>query len=186
MCVFPTRVISLIMVMENAAGVEVARIGNDGFLGMPRYFGVKSAFARRIVQGPGESRRMRSDLFEREIACNENLSQQLRHYANVQLAQLARTAGCNRLHAAEQRCARWLLTAHDRTDKKEFPLTQEMVADMLGVTRTSAGLVLQSLEQQGMVRATRGKITILDRTRLESASCECYRIAKEAMSRPLS
>jgi CRP-like cAMP-binding protein len=184
---FPcSAVISLIMVMENGAGVEVATIGNDGFLGMPRYFGVESAFARGIVQVPGESRRMRSDLFEREIACNENLSQQLRHYANVQLAQLARTAGCNRLHAAEQRCARWLLTAHDRTDKKEFPLTQEMVADMLGVTRTSAGLVLQSLEQQGMVRATRGKITILGRTRLESASCECYRIAKEAMSRPLS
>jgi CRP-like cAMP-binding protein len=184
---FPcSAVISLIMVMENGAGVEVATIGNDGFLGMPRYFGMESAFARGIVQVPGESRRMRSDLFEREIACNENLSEQLRHYANAQLAQLARTAGCNRLHAAEQRCARWLLTAHDRSDKNEFSLTQEMVADMLGVTRTRAGLVLQNLEQQGMVRATRGKITILDRTRLQSASCECYRIAKEAMSRPLS
>jgi CRP-like cAMP-binding protein len=184
---FPcSAVISLIMVMENGAGVEVATIGNDGFLGMPRYFGVESAFARGIVQVPAESRRMRSDLFEREIACNENLSEQLRQYANAQLAQLARTAGCNRLHTAEQRCARWLLTAHDRSDKNEFPLTQEMVADMLGVTRTRAGLVLQSLEQQGMVRATRGKITILDRTSLQSASCECYRIAKEAMSRPLS
>jgi CRP-like cAMP-binding protein len=99
---------------------------------------------------------------------------------------LARTAGCNRLHAAEQRCARWLLTAHDRTDKNEFPLTQEMVAEMLGVTRTSAGLVLQSLEQQGMVRATRGKITILDRDRLLSATCECYRIVKEVVDRSLS
>lgn len=184
---FPcSAVVLLIMVMENGAGVEVATIGNDGFLGMPRYFGVESAFARGIVQVPGEPRRMRSDLFERELACNENLSEQLRHYAHAQLAQLARTAGCNRLHAAEQRWARWLLTAHDRTDKNEFPLTQEMVADMLGVTRTSAGVVLQNLEQQGMVRATRGKITILDKTSLQSASCECYRIAKEALSRPLS
>ncbi len=99
---FPcSAVISLIMVMENGTGVEVSTIGNDGFLGIPRYFGVESAFARGIVQVPGESRRMRSDLFEREIACNENLSEQLRHYANAQLAQLARTAGCNRLHAAE-------------------------------------------------------------------------------------
>jgi CRP-like cAMP-binding protein len=129
---------------------------------------------------------MRSDVFEREIASNENLSEQLRRYANAQLAQLARTAGCNRLHAAEQRCARWLLTVHDRTDKREFPLTQEMIADMLGVTRTSAGLVLQSLEQQGMVRATRGKISILDRGRLQSAACECYRIAKESVDRPVS
>ncbi len=184
---FPcSAVISLIMVMENGTGVEVATIGNDGFLGMPRYFGVECAFARGTVQIPGESRRMRSDVFEREIASNENLSEQLRRYANAQLAQLARTAGCNRLHAAEQRCARWLLTVHDRTDKREFPLTQEMIADMLGVTRTSAGLVLQSLEQQGMVRATRGKISILDRGRLQSAACECYRIAKETVDRPVS
>lgn len=184
---FPcSAVISLIMVMENGTGVEVATIGNDGFLGMPRYFGVKYAFARGIVQIPGESRRMRSDVFDREIASNENLREQLRRYANAQLAQLARTAGCNRLHAAEQRCARWLLTVHDRTDKREFPLTQEMIADMLGVTRTSAGLVLHSLEQQGMVRATRGKISILDRRRLQSAACECYRIAKESADRPVS
>jgi CRP-like cAMP-binding protein len=184
---FPcSAVISLIMVMEDGAGVEVATIGNEGFLGMPLYFGVESAFARGIVQVPGESRRMRSDVFQREVACNEILGEQLRRYANAQLTQLARTAGCNRLHAAEQRCARWLLTAHDRTDKNEFPLTQEMVAEMLGVTRTSAGLVLQSLEQQGMVRATRGKITILDRDRLLSATCECYRIVKEVVDRSLS
>lgn len=178
---FPcSAVISLLMIMENGTGVEVATIGNDGFLGIPRYFGVEAAFARGIVQVPGECRRMQSDLFQREVASNEMLSEQLRRYANDQLAQLARTAGCNRLHAAEQRCARWLLTVHDRTDKHEFPLTQEMIADMLGVTRTSAGLVLQSLEQQGMVRATRGKISILDRRKLQSAACECYRIAKAA------
>jgi CRP-like cAMP-binding protein len=184
---FPcSAVISLIMVMENGSGVEVATIGNDGFLGMPRYFGVESAFARGIVQIPGESRRMRADLFQRELERNENLDEQLRRYANAQLAQLARTAGCNRLHAAEQRCARWLLMAHDRTDAKEFPLTKEMVADMLGVSRTSAGLVLQSLEQQAMIRATRGKITILDRSRLLAAACECYHIAKETVDRLMS
>lgn len=184
---FPcSAVISLIMVMENGSGVEVATIGNDGFLGMPRYFGVASAFARGIVQIPGESRRMRADLFQRELERNEDLRAQLRRYASEQLAQLARTAGCNRLHGAEQRCARWLLTAHDRTDAKEFPLTREMVADMLGVSRTSAGLVLQSLEQQAMIRATRGKITILDRSRLLAAACECYQIAKETGDRLLS
>jgi CRP-like cAMP-binding protein len=184
---FPcSAVVSLIMVMENGAGVEVATIGNDGFLGIPRYFGVEFAFARGIVQIPGESRRMRSDLFQREIQRNEYLSEQLRRYANAQLAQLARTSACNRLHAAEQRCARWLLMVHDRTDAKEFPLTKEMLADMLGVSRTSAGLVLQSLEQQAMVRATRGKITILDRDKLLSAACECYQIAKEIVDRLLS
>ena len=184
---FPcSAVISLIVVMENGAGVEVATVGNDGFLGIPRYFGVEFAFARGIVQIPGESRRMHSDVFQQEIEGNESLSGQLRRYANAQLVQLARTAGCNRLHAAEQRCARWLLTAHDRTDAKDFPLTKEMVADMLGVSRTRAGFVLQSLEQQAMVRVTRGKITILDRGRLESAACECYQIAKETADRLLS
>lgn len=184
---FPcSAVISLIVIMENGAGVEVCTVGNDGFLGIPRYFGVEFAFARGIVQIPGESRRMRSDLFEHEIERNEKLSGQLRRYANAQLVQMARTAGCNRLHAAEQRCARWLLTVHDRTDAKEFPLTKEMVADMLGVSRTSAGLVLQSLEQQAMVRVTRGKIAILDHGRLQSAACECYQVAKDAVDGPVS
>ena len=184
---FPcSAVISLMMVMENGAGVEVATVGNDGFLGVPRYFGEEFAFARGIVQIPGECRRMRSDLFGYEIDRNENLRERLRRYAGVQLNQLARTAGCNRLHAAEQRCARWLLTVDDRTDAKEFPLTQEMLAEMLGVSRTSAGLVLQSLEQQAMVRVTRGKITILDRGKLQSAACECYHIARETVDRLLS
>ena len=184
---FPcSAVISLMMMMENGSGVEVATIGNDGFLGVPRYFGEGFAFARGIVQIPGESRRMRSDLFGQELERNENLRERLRRYAGAQLAQLARTAGCNRLHAAEQRCALWLLMVHDRTDAKEFPLTKEMLADMLGVSRTSASLVLQSLEQQAMVRVSRGKITILDHGRLRSAACECYQIGKETVDRLLS
>ena len=130
---FPcSAVVSLIMVMENGSGVEVATIGNDGFLGVQRYFGEEFAFARAIVQIPGESRRMRFDLFRHELGGNENLHERLRRYAGAQLAQLARTAGCNRLHAAEQRCARWLLMVQDRTDAKEFSLTKEMLADMLG------------------------------------------------------
>lgn len=128
---------------------------------------------------------MRSDDFEREIKRNGVLNEHLRHYANANLAQMARTSGCNRLHGAEQRCARWLLMVHDRTDTNEFPLTQEMLGDMLGVTRTHAGVVLQSLEQQGMIRATRGKITVLDRNRLQSAACECYRLAKEFLGQGL-
>ena len=173
---FPcSAVISLLTVMEDGSCVEVAMIGNDGFLGLPRYFGMELAFARGIVQVPGESRRMRSSLFEEEIERNENLTEQIRRYANAMLSQVARSAGCNRLHTAEQRCARWLSMAHDRAHTDEFPLTQETVAEMLGITRPSAGLVLQSLEKQAVIRATRGKITVLDSGKLKSISCECYR-----------
>jgi CRP-like cAMP-binding protein len=173
---FPcSAVISLLTVMEDGSCVEVAMIGNDGFLGLPRYFGMELAFARGIVQVPGESRRMRSSLFEEEIERNVYLTEQIRRYANAMLSQVARSAGCNRLHTAEQRCARWLSMAHDRAHTDEFPLTQETVAEMLGITRPSAGLVLQSLEKQAVIRATRGKITVLDSGKLKSISCECYR-----------
>lgn len=117
---------------------------------------------------------MRSSLFEEEIERNVYLTEQIRRYANAMLSQVARSAGCNRLHTAEQRCARWLSMAHDRAHTDEFPLTQETVAEMLGITRPSAGLVLQSLEKQAVIRATRGKITVLDSGKLKSISCECY------------
>lgn len=182
---FPcTAVISLLTVMENGECVEVAMIGNDGFLGLPRYFGMELAFARGIVQIPGESRRMQSGLFEEEIERNEYLTEQIRRYANAMLSQVARSAGCNRLHSAEQRCARWLTMAHDRAHTDEFPLTQETVAETLGVTRPSAGLVVQSLERQAVIKATRGKITILDRDKLQSIACECYRAIKDAVDPP--
>lgn len=177
---FPcSAVISLLTVMEDGACVEVAMIGNDGFLGLPRYFGMEIAFARGIVQIPGESRRMKSHLFEEEIERNERLTERIRRYANTMLSQVARSAGCNRLHAAEPRCAKWLTMAHDRAHTDDFPLTQETVAEMLGITRPSAGLVLQSLEKQNVIKSTRGKITILDRHKLESLACECYGAVKD-------
>ncbi|WP_447977447.1 Crp/Fnr family transcriptional regulator [Candidatus Nitrospira bockiana] len=184
---FPcSAIISLLTIMQDGASVEVATVGSEGFLGLPLYFGMESAFARGIVHIPGEARRMRSTVFQEEIEQSPPLAEAVRRYAQTLLVQITRTAACNRLHTLEQRGARWLLATHDRIDQDEFPVTHEFAAEVLGVTRPSAGLMLQSLEKAGLIRASRGRICILDRTGLEAVACECYEVLRKEFSRPLS
>ena len=179
---FPcTAVASLQTIMQDGKTVGVATVGNEGMLGVPRFLGAKNATARGIVLVPGEAVRMGGDVFEELLKSNATLHRLVRRYAHAQLTEITRSAGCNRLHSVEQRCSRWLLTAHDRADTDEFPLTQENLADMLGIRRQTAAITLGTLEDTQLVQSSRGKIRILNRQGLEALSCECYHVIKDEL-----
>jgi CRP-like cAMP-binding protein len=156
--------------------VEVGTVGREGMTGLPLVLGATTMPTRAFVQVPGHAYRMRDeDLFAvmRESSRFERL---LRRYALVLFDQAAQHAACNRLHALEERCARWLLMTHDRVDGDVLSLKQQFLAEMLGVHRPAVTLAAGALQKAGVIRYTRGKVTVLDRPALERASCECYAI----------
>ena len=156
--------------------VEVGTVGREGMTGLPLVLRANTMPTRAFVQVPGHSYRMRDeDLFAamRESPRFERL---LMRYALALFDQAAQHAACNRLHALEERCARWLLMTHDRVDGDVLPLKQQFLAEMLGVHRPAVTLAAGALQKAGVIRYTRGKVTVLDRPALERASCECYEI----------
>jgi CRP-like cAMP-binding protein len=175
-------VLSLVAQMSDGQSVEVATIGNEGVAGLPLFLQTRRTSEHRaFCQVAGSSLRMPAETFLECIEQVPSLRLQLQRYTMTLFAQVAQSSACNRLHPIEQRCARWLLLTHDRVGSDEFPLTQEFLAQMLGVQRTSVNAVAQSLSEAGAIRYVRGVITVLDRPRLEAAACECYEIiAREA------
>lgn len=170
-------VISLVAEMSDGQSVEVATIGNEGMAGLPLFLQTRlTSEHRSFCQVPGMSLRMTAETFLDRIDRLPALRLLLQRYTMTLFAQVAQSSACNRIHPIEQRCARWLLLTHDRVRSDEFPLTQEFLAQMLGVQRTSVNAVAQSLSEAGAIRYVRGVITVLDRPRLEAASCECYAI----------
>ena len=156
--------------------VEVGTVGREGMTGLPLLLRANTMPTRAFVQVPGHSYRMRDeDLFAamRESPRFERL---LLRYALALFDQAAQHAACNRLHSLEERCARWLLMTHDRVDGDVMPLKQQFLAEMLGVHRPAVTLAAGALQKAGVIRYTRGKVTVIDRPALERASCECYRI----------
>ena len=156
--------------------VEVGTVGREGMTGLPLVLRAETMPTRAFVQVPGHAYRMRDeDLFAamRESPCFERL---LLRYALALFDQSAQHAACNRLHALEERCARWLVMTHDRVDGDVLPLKQQFLAEMLGVHRPAVTLAAGALQKAGVIRYTRGKVTVLDRPALERASCECYEI----------
>lgn len=184
---FPIEgVISLLTVMEDGASIELATIGNEGMVGLPICFGVNSQpTARAVVQVEGHALRLRAGVLIDETNRDSPLRRLLLLYNVAFLMQVAQSVACNGLHTVPQRCCRWLLMSHDRVQTDEFPLTHEFLAQMLGVQRSSVSEVLQPLQEEGLLRYRRGRMTILDRERLEAASCECYRTVKEEFDRLL-
>ena len=177
---FPTTaVISLVSVMEDGGCIEIATTGHEGFVGAGIVLGTPKAFAKIIVQVPGEAFRMGADAFRSEFEKNGHLNRLLLQYSHSLLTQISRSGGCNSLHPVEQRCARWLLAMHDRSKTDVLPLTQEFLGEMLGVRRPSVSVVAAKLQKAGLIRYFRGKVKICNRSGLEKASCECYRILKE-------
>lgn len=175
---FPVdSVISLVAEMSDGQSVEVATIGNEGMAGLPLFLQTRlTSEHRAFCQVPGKALCMTAEAFLDCIDRLPALRQLLQRYTMTLFAQVAQSSACNRLHPIEQRCARWLLLTHDRVRSDRFPLTQEFLAQMLGVQRTSVNAVAQSLSAAGAIRYTRGVITVLDRAKLEAASCECYTI----------
>jgi CRP-like cAMP-binding protein len=179
-------VVSLIVIMEGGAIVEVGTIGNEGMVGISVFLGANTIPGKAIVQVPGDGMRMKSGTLRNEAKNGGPLHNVLRRYTQALLNQIAQSAACNRTHSIEQRCARWLLMTHDSVRSDEFLLTQEFLSLMLGVRRPSVSTVANKLQKAGLIRYSRGRITIVDRQGLESVSCECYRIIKEEYDRLLN
>ncbi len=183
---FPiSGVVSLVTITEDGGIVEVATVGNEGMVGIPLLLGAESTPGRAFVQVPGEGWRMEAAEFRAQLQRDDRLRDHLGRYTQSLFDQIAQSAACNRLHSINERCARWLLMTHDRVGRDEFPLTQEFLAQMLGVRRASVNAAASFLQRAGFIRYSRGVITILDRAGLESASCECYRILRDEFERLL-
>lgn len=176
-------VVSLVTVLENDEIVEVATVGNEGMVGVPVLLGATSMPVRAIVQVPGHGLRMDADEFRAQLRGDSLLHEIFGRYTQALMTQMAISAACNRVHPIDQRCARWLLMTHDRVDSDRFPLTQEFLAQMLGVRRQSVNAAASILQRAGYISYRRGVITVDNREGLEAAACDCYRTVRNEFDR---
>jgi CRP-like cAMP-binding protein len=183
---FETGVGSLVKTMKNGDASEVGTIGNEGIVGLPIVLGDTRSPSAVYVQVPGVGLRMETAKFREAVNLSQALKTSLLHYAHAFFNQVAQSAACASHHLLEQRCARWLLMTHERMDSDEFLLTQEFLAMMLGIrSRSGVTIAAGALQRAGMIRYSRGHITILDLQGLKSRSCECYETSKQEFDRLL-
>jgi len=183
---FPHRaIVSLIPALEDDSMVEVGSVGKEGIVGIPAALGDNIVTTRAIVQVPDFAMRMEASLLKAEFQRGGSLQTLLLRYTQALYAQVSQGAACNRRHQLEQRLARWLLLMCDSLESNELFLTQEVISKMLGVRRTGVTEAANTLQQAGIIRYTRGRITILNRQELEATSCECYEIIKGEFARLL-
>jgi CRP-like cAMP-binding protein len=176
---FPVdALVSLLNVLSDGAAVETGMAGRDGMVGLPLFLGVPTTDRRAVCQRAGSAWRLRADAFLALVRVGGELPSRLLRYAQAVLRAAAQTAACNRLHPVEDRCARWLLTAADHIGEDLFPMTQQFMAEMLGVRRASVVVVLGTLAQAGLIENGYGTVAITDRAGLEDAACECYRMLR--------
>ncbi len=172
---FPlTSFITLVTTLRDHQPLEMGLIGNEGMLGATVALGINSAPMRAMVQGSGTALRMTAEQLQQDLQKNAALTRTFNRYLYVLMAQLAQTAACAHFHAIEPRLARWLLMTHDRAHADYFYLTQEFLANMLGVRRSGITVAAGVLQERKLIQYTRGKISILDRVGLEAVACECY------------
>lgn len=183
---FPTTsIVSLLYTMENGTSAEMGLTGNDGVVGIALFMGGGTMPNRAIVQSAGEAIRMKAKVLQDEFARGERFQQLLLRYTQALITQISQTAVCNRLHSVEQQLCRWLLLSHDRVQADELIMTQELIADMLGVRREGVTVAAGRLQDSGAISYVRGHIKILNRQRLEETVCECYRVVKDEFDRLL-
>ena len=180
-----TGVGSLVNTMANGAAAEVGTIGNEGIVGLPVVLGDTRGPTSVYIQVPGAGLRMKAVQFKRELAHSASLRAVMFRYTHAFFNQVAQSAACNHFHSLQQRCCRWLLMTHDRMETENFLLTQEFLAMMLGVQRTGVTTAAGALQRLGLIRYTRGNVTILDRDGLLRRSCECYGVSKREFDRLL-
>ena len=183
---FPeTAVVSVVNRMADGAAVEVGTIGNEGMAGLAAYLDAEASESQTFCQLPGAALRVPAAVVT-EAAARRGVRRLLNRYAQAYLTLVAQGAACNRLHHIEARCARWLLTTHDRVGGADaFPLKQEFLAVMLGVRRPGVTVAAGALQDAGLIRYRRGGVRVLDRAGLEAASCECYGIVRRHFDRLL-
>ena len=182
---FPETSVASLVNPTDEGMVEVGTVGNEGVVGLSVFLGGDTFPARTIWQVRGQALRMPSALFMQGVETRPVLDRLLRRYAHAFLVQVAQTASCNRKHALEQRCARWLLMTHDRVMADTFGLTHQFLGFMLGVHRPGVTLAAQVLQRAGLISYTRGQITVVDREGLEASSCECYGVVRDHFTRAL-
>jgi CRP-like cAMP-binding protein len=178
-------IISILSVLGDGSAVETLTIGHDGMVGMPIFNGVELTAEQGMVQAPGHGFRIPARVFRAALPQLPTLSMLLHRFSAFSFTTVAQNSACNRKHAVEQRCARWLLTVHDRTVGDQLHLTHDFISQMLGVRRASVTDTLASLERQGLVATGRNRITVADRSGLEGVVCECYRIIAASYDRLL-
>jgi CRP-like cAMP-binding protein len=183
---FPVdAIVSLLYVMESGASAEISVVGNEGMIGVALFMGGQSTTNRALVQSAGRSFRMPGERFREEFDRHAELLDLSLRYTQALITQMAQTAVCNRHHTVDQQLARWLLLSLDRLPSNELRMTQELIANMLGVRREGVTEAAGRLQKQGVIDYHRGHITVLDRPRLEHLSCECYAVVKAETDRLL-
>ena len=183
---FPTTsIVSLLYVMEGGASAEIAITGNEGLVGISLFMGGESTPSRAVVQSAGNAYRLRARVLKREFALGGNLQHLALRFTQALITQMAQTAVCNRHHALDQQLCRWLLVSLDRLQGNELVMTQELIANMLGVRREGVTEAAGNLQAAGLIKYTRGRIRVLDRAGLEKRVCECYAVVKKEYDRLL-
>ena len=183
---FPTdSIVSLLYVMESGASAEISVVGNEGLVGVSVFMGGGSTPSRAIVQSAGTAYRLPAPLLKDEFNRHGDLLLLILRYTQALITQMAQTAVCNRHHSIDQQLCRWLLLSLDRLPDNKLVMTQELIANMLGVRREGVTDAAGKLQRQGVIEYSRGHITVLDRTRLETLSCECYAVVKKESDRLL-
>ena len=183
---FPvTGVASLVDTMVDGRAAEVGTIGNEGVVGVPVILGDRLAPSSVYIQVPGAGLRLPANIFRQELDQSSTMRMVMLRYVHAMFNAVTQSAACNHFHNIEQRCCRWLLMTHDRVQSEEFLLTQEFLAMMLGIRRTSVTSAATKLKRRKLIKYSRGYVTILDRAGLEHHSCECYSVTKREFDRML-
>lgn len=170
---------SLLSITEDGSTIEIGVIGNEGMVGIPIILGFNTAPYQVVAQIVADALEIKTEALKEAFNRGEKLHDLLLRYTHVLLCQIAQTVVCNRFHTTEKRLCQWLLISRDRVHSATLPLTQEFIAQMLGIPRTHVTMTMANLQQKNLIRCTCGKITIINHQGLEAAACECYRIVKE-------
>jgi CRP-like cAMP-binding protein len=183
---FPTSsIVSLLYVLKDGATAEIAVTGNEGLVGISLFMGGETTPSRAVVQSAGEGYRLRASVLKKEFERGGALQHLLLRYTQALITQMAQTAVCNRHHSVDQQLCRWLLLSLDRLASDRLVMTQELIANMLGVRREGVTEAAGKLQAEGLIEYSRGKITVVDRKRLEKRVCECYAVVRKEYDRLL-
>jgi CRP-like cAMP-binding protein len=183
---FPTTaIVSLLYVMQDGASAEIAVVGNEGMVGVALFMGGETTPSRAVVQSAGHAYRLKGQVLKDEFRLGAALQHLLLRYTQALLTQMAQTAVCNRHHSVDQQLCRWLLLSLDRLPTNKLSMTQELIANMLGVRREGVTEAAGKLQAIGLIEYSRGNITVLDRPQLEAQACECYDVVKKEFDRLL-
>jgi len=184
---FPvTSIVSLLYVLENGSSAEIAVVGNDGVVGISIFMGGESTPSRAVVQSAGRALRLAAPVMKAEFTRGGSMQHLMLRYTQALITQMAQTAVCNRHHSVDQQLCRWLLLSLDRLSTPQLSMTQELIANMLGVRREGVTEAAGKLQKAGVISYRRGQIKVLDRARLEGMSCECYEVVRRETMRLLA